>query len=639
MQEAREAGRRAFIEDNGFGYASTYLLLVDGELYDPKAIVGVAHGFVHDRDRLQANEFDATEAVDRLRKLDYDVVAFNGLWWVNQSATYAEERAGGFVWAPQAGKNGRPVPHHVAVSKLRVGQKIVHCANGTIRSVGTVVEPPRSEAKPSQLGGEWADKGYLCPVAFRDLVPSVSKNDVPNRAPEVGPFDINGNLKQAYLTKVADAETFPLLEFLLKRQPDLFDPISDDERPDLSVFDSQRASTMDDNPLIKLLVSAKNIVLEGVPGTGKTYAMEAIARGWTAATARPLLEVHGQAFLTTVMHPSTSYEDFIEGLRPALGQQKTTEAHHFDEAVSGDAQFKLDDGFFLRACQEAVRHPDHDVLVLLDELNRCNISSVLGDLLLSLEASKRGRYVGPVGATPTAKNWTAPVHTTLPYSRRLFFVPDNVYVVATTNTTDRSVAPLDAAIRRRFSFVRLEPEFADLRIRAVELGPSGRQAHEASIDSVGQLNDEVLGPCVGPDAMLGQSYLYGMHDRLAASASPDGERAVVREVWRYQILPQLIESLRAHAAEDLLDTATRTEWLTDHHVHDAANRAEQTLRAFDSFLEGIGLGVVVDGTGLTRGARVVETMPATPRLDVVSSDTLQLDVEAEGVLPQSVPER
>ena len=93
-----EVGRAGFIQRYGFGFANTYLLSHDGHLYDPKAISGVAHSYTGTGDVLKPSDFDATEAIGRLRKLDFSVVNFNGLWWVNQGSTYdrsATERMSG----------------------------------------------------------------------------------------------------------------------------------------------------------------------------------------------------------------------------------------------------------------------------------------------------------------------------------------------------------------------------------------------------------------------------------------------------------------------------------------------------------------------------------------------------------------
>ena len=183
---------------------------------------------------------------------------------------------------------------------------------------------------------------------------------------------------------------------------------------------------MEDSQLLDLLLAFKNVVLEGVPGTGKSYAVESIAEAWEGRTGRALYRFESQPFTATVMHPSASYEDFIEGLRPT-SPNSDTGTRFFDSPAGGDGRFSVNNGFFLRACSVAAHNPDHDVLVLLDELNRCNISSVLGDLLLTLEASRRAQFTGATPETATAADWLTAVPVTLPYSRRTFFVPENLY--------------------------------------------------------------------------------------------------------------------------------------------------------------------------------------------------------------------
>lgn len=628
MAEADELGRADFCALYGFGFATTYLVQYEGHFYDPKALVGAAHGHVAGREPLRVADLDATEAVAKLRQLGFEIVDFNGLWWVNQGASYSTGRNGGFVWAPKTNKAGNPVAHHVAVNQLRVGQKVVHYDNGKVRAIGTVVEPPVSHPKPREMGGDWTQEGYLCRVVYRELDPVIDKDEIPNRIPEVGPFDVNGNLKQAYLTKISDAQLFPLLEFLAGREPRFFDAATPADLPEL------RAQPIGANPqtagnmqLIHVLLSAKNVVLEGVPGTGKTFAIEDMANRWRDVTGRELVTFGDKRFIATVMHPSTSYEDFIEGLRPTLPATIESEVPYFDQAAAGDGRFQVDDGFFVRVCQKAVRHPDRDVLVLLDELNRCNIPSVLGDLLLALEGSRRATFAGSDRSQATAADWNTPVPVVLPYSRRVFFVPDNVYVVATTNTTDRSVAPIDAAIRRRFSFVRLDPDFEGLLGRTHELGGAAQSIQAQSIEQIVALNESVLSTCVGPDAMLGHSYLFGLHTLLASLGDSEAHvRQAAADVWRYQILSQLIDGLRSFGAEDLLSSTARERWLTDHTPTEIATAARAALDSFAAFLREIGLAIMVDGTGLARGARVVDaTVSAAPaRVEVGTS---QIDID------------
>ena len=617
MAEANELGRPKFLERYGFGHATAYLVRHEGKFYDPKAIIGVAHGLTDVGAVLTPNEFDATEAVTRLKALDFEVVPFKGLWWVNQGATYRQEQQGGYVWAPKLTKSGRPVAHHVAVSLLRQGQQIVHYASGVIRAIGYVVKAPESVQKPNELTSDaWEVDGYGCQVSYRTLATPIPRAEVPNRVPTVGPFDVNGDVKQGYLFKVDDDHLFPLLEFLNARVPDLF---SQPEGPRADPFAKvSPAMELTADPIHDLLLAAKNVVLEGVPGTGKSFAIERLAHGWEGRTGRQLLPFAGKLFAAQVMHPSSSYEDFIEGLRPTSQPiAGLSGPSMFDVPVRAGGTFVVDDGFFLSVCAAAVANPDKDVLVLIDELNRCNVPSVLGDLLLTLEGSRRAHFVGHKTDTASARDWETAVPVRLPYSGRMFFVPDNVYVVATTNTTDRSVAPLDSAIRRRFAFYRIEPDVEGAVDYARAALPSDRvQALEVSASILGKLNDDALAPCLGPDAMLGPAYLYALTELL--KHSPD--LSAVSRTWRYNVVPQLVDVTRSYGAEDLLSSATRSEWFAEHGAEllEVSDQARDALDQLDTFLAGLGFRIVVDGTGLARGARVIDATRG--RVDIAHSD-------------------
>lgn len=603
LEEFDDLGREAFLGKHGYGHATTYLLAHRGRFYDPKAVVGVAHSWTAKGGVLTRNDLDSTEAVERLRRLNYDVVSFNGLWWVNQGASYSAERAGGFVWAPKVTKSGHPASHHVAVSKLRVGQKIVHYANGAVRAIGTVLAPPEERPRPAALSGEaWGNDGYYCQVAYADVHPPIRREDVPNRSSTVGPFDLNGNVKQGYLFGISDAELFPLLEFLYERAPHLFDAASVQNRnPEPSAAES---ATLEPDSVFDLLQGFRNVVLEGVPGTGKTYAIERLARDWQARTGRELSQFGGQPFTTLVMHPSTSYEDFVEGLRPAADE--AARDRMFDEQALSSGTFTIQDGFFVAVCARAVREPENDFLVLLDELNRCNVSSVFGDLLLTLENGRRARYMGTDGGTG-AREWHASVPARLPYSGRTFFVPDNIYVVATTNTTDRSVAPLDAALRRRFAFLRLEPDMPRSEQLPSTLNSSAATLANQTSTILDEINARALGPCLGPDAMLGHSYVYALARDLDGITDESDQRDVAKRHWQFVLMPQLIDGLRSVGAEDLLSASARGGWFGDHsELLGVEQTATAALGELDRVLTSFHLTVVVEGTGLSRGARVTE---------------------------------
>jgi hypothetical protein len=262
--------------------------------------------------------------------------------------------------------------------------------------------------------------------------------------------------------------------------------------------------------IIELLQLFKNVVLEGVPGTGKTYAAEEVVEHWQSSTGRDL-----GARTTITLHPSTAYEDTIEGLRPTLSGIKPSFVDDVPEPEEESTPFGLQNGLFIEACRQAADDPDRDYLLILDELNRANVPKVLGDLLLVLEASKRAVWDG--------SSWGEGTTTHLAYSQREFWVPDNLYVLATMNTSDRSVAPLDAALRRRFAFARLEPLPSALLDEMVEdkfgADPAGELA--SSIEIWGRLNDELLRPCLGPDGQLGHSYFYDLARALLGLPNVD----------------------------------------------------------------------------------------------------------------------
>lgn len=273
-----------------------------------------------------------------------------------------------------------------------------------------------------------------------------------------------------------------------------------------------------------LLKNFKNLILEGVPGTGKTHAFQEIVNNWRSLSDKPPKQ-HQMTF-----HPTTAYEEFMIGIRPVRPE--------------GDGPpFDVVDGFFKKIVDEAKADHTVDHIVLLDEFNRANIPKVMGDLLTLLEPSKRARYEGG--------NWNG-FEVTLPYQRsdatdeeNKFFVPENIHIIATLNTTDRSVAPMDSALRRRFVFSRIEPMTASELTSSIQQQRSGfdettlPEVLTQSIQLWSQLN-EWFRENIGPDGMLGHSYLF----ELSKICSPSqGNTSEIIECWKALIFPQINDIL------------------------------------------------------------------------------------------------
>ena len=176
------------------------------------------------------------------------------------------------------------------------------------------------------------------------------------------------------------------------------------------------------NEIVDLLNYKKNIILQGPPGTGKTFIAKRLA--YLSIGIKDPMKVE-----TIQFHQSYSYEDFIQGFRP-----------------SADGKFYLQNGVFFNFCQKARRDPGHKYFFIIDEINRGNLSKIFGELMMLIENDKRGEEFS----------------LKLTYSSgsdESFFIPENLYMIGTMNTADRSLAIVDYALRRRFAFINIKPAF------------------------------------------------------------------------------------------------------------------------------------------------------------------------------------
>lgn len=251
--------------------------------------------------------------------------------------------------------------------------------------------------------------------------------------------------------------------------------------------------------ILDLLDSRKQIVLYGPPGTGKTYIAKALARHIIGADDPSRVQL-------VQFHPSYSYEDFFEGYRP-------------HETESGQATFTLQPGPLARIASEARAHPNDPYVLVIDEMNRANLAKVFGELYFLLEYRKESMQLQYRPSVP-------------------FQLPENLFIIGTMNTADRSIALLDAAMRRRFSFVELHPDEEPVKgVLALWLAHHKRPAERA--DLLQALNAAIEDQ--DRDLRIGPSYL--MRDEAAT------EEGLVR-VWKYDILPLLEEHYYGRLTRD-----------------------------------------------------------------------------------------
>lgn len=250
---------------------------------------------------------------------------------------------------------------------------------------------------------------------------------------------------------------------------------------------------------IELLRYKKNLVLQGPPGVGKTYAAKRLAY-------LLLGEKDSERVELVQFHPSYSYEDFVQGYRPTDG-----------------GAFKRVDGPFLRFCDQAMQDPNLPYVLIVDEINRANLSKVFGELLMLIEADKR------------SDAWAA----SLIYGKEgeaKFHVPKNLHIIGTMNTADRSLAMVDYALRRRFAFIDLGPGFAQPSF-AEHLNALGVDAvlRERIITRVERLNSRIR-----EDSSLGNGFCVG-HSYFCQTAGAAADGDWYKRIVRTEIGPLLRE--------------------------------------------------------------------------------------------------
>lgn len=243
--------------------------------------------------------------------------------------------------------------------------------------------------------------------------------------------------------------------------------------------------------LSNVLLNKKNIILQGAPGVGKTFAAKRLAYSLMG-------EMDDSRIEFVQFHQNYSYEDFVMGYKP------------------DGSGFELKPGIFYRFCGKAKNDPDRRYFFIIDEINRGNLSKIFGELLMLIEKDYRG------------------TKATLAYNGLPFDVPENVYIIGMMNTADRSLAMIDYALRRRFSFFEIEPGFETKGFSDYQASLHNDTFNELILKIV-DLNTEIR-----RDKSLGKGFCIG-HSYFCNRTEETCTEEWMQSVVDYDILPMLSE--------------------------------------------------------------------------------------------------
>lgn len=254
---------------------------------------------------------------------------------------------------------------------------------------------------------------------------------------------------------------------------------------------------------LELLQLKRQLILQGVPGTGKTYIARALANYLAGDDPARVRLVQ--------FHPAYSYEEFVEGIKPRT--------HRVDGRT--ETCYPVEDGLLTAFASEAANHPETAYVLLIDEINRGNLPRIFGELLYLLEYRTQS--------------------VTLPTSRRAFRLPENLYLIGTMNAADRSIVGIDQALRRRFSFVEVRPSPAVLAGWLEQHPPRDGEGFIKCVVELFETLNRKLEQDLGAHWQVGHSYFM----------VPELDMVRLRAIWQHQIAPLLTEYFTGRAPEQL----------------------------------------------------------------------------------------
>lgn len=415
--------------------------------------------------------------------------ALRQYWWLNASPKiwdFKDMEIGGIQNYTAYNEQGNKRQKFKHFEQVRPGDLVIGYLSTPSKQIVAICEITKGMRETAGEGIEFKKlEDVPRPIAWENL------KGIPKLA-ECEPILNN----QGSLFKLTTEEFEFLRNLIDEQKEDTAPPPYSREQALEDLFMSEE----DFDRMLALLRRKKNIVLQGPPGVGKTFVARRLAyvlMGMKDERRAPVVQ----------FHQSYSYEDFIQGYRP-----------------DGSGGFQLRSGTFHTLCRQAQRDPDRDYFLVIDEINRGNLSKIFGELMMLIESDKRGpSFAARLTYSENAED--------------TFHVPENLHLIGTMNTADRSLAMVDYALRRRFAFIDLKPEFNSPRFKAVL---SARGCPDDLIQRIiHRMN--ALNATIQEDLRnLGRGYCIG-HSFFCPGDGVVPDKDWYREVVEFEIEPLLRE--------------------------------------------------------------------------------------------------
>lgn len=388
-------------------------------------------------------------------------------------------------------------------SELAIGESIEYEAineNGNKRRIYKNYE----EIQPGDLVIGYESSPVKCIVALGKVEKKLGNNNVmvkkvesllnPIPYNEIIEIDELSNMEilknsQGSLFKLEENEYNIILDIIRESNPRQSQK-EEEKYTETNFLNDVYISKKEYQDIVNVIDRKKNIILQGAPGVGKTFMAKRLAYSMMG-------KKDTEKIMSIQFHQSYSYEDFIEGYRPI------------------ENGFKLEKGSFYNFCKKAENDPNNKYFCIIDEINRGNLSKIFGELLVLIENDKREKD-----------------KVVLAYSKEKFSVPKNLYIIGMMNTADRSLAMIDYALRRRFSFYDVNPAFDNEQFKKYQKDLNNTYFNEV-IEKIKNLNKEIE-----EDSSLGSGFKIG-HSYFCEIINADENE--IKSILKYEIVPMIKE--------------------------------------------------------------------------------------------------